>query len=393
MLRISFAALLIFFSTQITHAQKPADSSHYAMRQLKVEEINFVSSYYHQNGNNSAVTGGIGSERLSDLGTTLEVRLSTYDQRRRKHTLSTEMGIDVYTSASSDKIDPSTISSASTSDVRVYPSISYSINNEQKRNTYTIVGSVSSEYDYLSKGLATGWSKLSKDKNRELALKAQAFLDTWTVILPIELRSTNKRNKKEPRNSYSTSFTLSQVINKRMQVLLLADVAYQSGQLATLYHRTYFNNATHRVENLPDHRFKLPLALRMHYFAGDHLILRAYYRYYQDSWGLQAHTFDLETPIKLSPFVSISPFYRYYTQRGIQYFAPYRQHNINEVYYTSDYDLSTLNSQLIGMGLRLAPPGGLLGIAKVNALELRYAHYTRSTGMSANTLAIAVKLK
>jgi len=37
-------------------AQKTADTSNYQSRKLKVEEINIVSSYYHQDGNNSAVT-------------------------------------------------------------------------------------------------------------------------------------------------------------------------------------------------------------------------------------------------------------------------------------------------------------------------------------------------
>lgn len=393
MLRISFAALLIFFQTLFSFAQQANDSSRYSLRKLKLEEINFVSSYYHQEGNNSAVTGGIGTEKLSDLGTTLDIKLSTYDHRKRKHTIVGEFGVDVYTSASSDKIDPYTISSASTSDVRVYPSIAYSVTNDQKRTSYSIVGSVSTEYDYLSKGIGAGWSKLSKDRNREFAVKAQAFLDTWSVILPIELRSTNRREKKEPRNSYSTSFTISQIVSKRMQLLLLTDFAYQSGQLATLYHRTYFNNGSHQIEKLPDQRFKFPVAMRVHYFAGDRFIFRSYYRYYQDSWGLRAHTFDVETPIKITPFISLSPFYRYYTQQGVKYFAPYQEHNLNEVYYTSDYDLSTLSSQLMGMGIRLSPPGGILGISKANALELRYAHYKRSTGLTANTIAILIKIK
>lgn len=393
MLRITFAALFIFFQTLFSFAQHARDSSRYSLRKLKLEEINFVSSYYHQEGTNSAVTGGIGTEKLSDLGTTLDVKLSTYDRRKRKHTLVGEFGVDVYTSASSDKIDPYTISSASTSDVHVYPSVAYSVTNAQKRTTYSIVGSVSTEYDYFSKGIGAGWSKLSKDKNREFAVKAQAFLDTWSVILPIELRSTTRRAKKEPRSSYSTSFTLSQIVSKQMQLLLLTDFAYQSGQLATLYHRTYFNNGSHQVENLPDQRFKFPVALRAHYFAGDRFILRSYYRYYQDSWGLQAHTFDFETPIKITPFFSLSPFYRYYTQKGVKYFAPYQEHSLSEIFYTSDYDLSTLSSQLMGMGIRLSPPGGILGISKANALELRYGHYRRSTGLTANTVAILIKIK
>jgi len=393
MLRITLAATSIFLLTLAGFSQPVQDSTGYQVRKIKLEEVNFVSGYYKQDGNNSAVTGGIGSEKLTDFATTIDVKLSRYDYRHRKHSLSVEVGVDVYTSASSDQIDPNTISSASSQDVRVYPSITYSRTNEALGSTLTVAGSVSSEYDYLSTGLGVGFSKLSKDKNREFGVKAQVFLDTWSVILPVELRSFDNHSGKEPRNSYSTSFTLSQVITKRLQMLLLADVAYQEGQLATLYHRTYFNDGSHKVENLPDNRWKVPVGIRLNYFAGDRFILRTFYRYYMDSWGLTAHTVELETPVKITPFFSVSPFYRFYKQQGVKYFAPYEEHDLSEEFYSSDYDLSTLSSQMAGMGVRFAPPGGVLGISKFNALEFRYGHYMRSTSLTSDILTLFLKFK
>ena len=188
MLRISLAAIGIYFLTLTSFAQTSQDSALYKSQKLTFEEANLISSYYHQDGNNSAVTGGIGTEKLSDFATTIDVKLSRYDFRKRKHTITGELGIDVYSSASSDKIDPSTVTSASYSDNRIYPSIGYAITNEEKGSTVSVVGSISTEYDYFSAGLGLGWSKLSKDRNREVSIKAQVFLDTWSVILPIELR-------------------------------------------------------------------------------------------------------------------------------------------------------------------------------------------------------------
>lgn len=392
MLRISLAVIGIFFSTLTSFSQTHQDSALYKSQKLSFEEANFISSYYHQDGNNSAVTGGIGTEKLSDFATTIDVKLSRYDFRKRKHTITGELGIDVYSSASSDKIDPSTVTSASYSDNRVYPSINYAIANEETGSTISAGASISTEYDYFSTGLGLGWSKLSKDKNREFSVKGQVYLDTWSVILPVELRGSEDGGTK-PRNSYSTSFTLSQVINRRLQILLLADVAYQQGQLATLYHRTYFTDGSHRVEHLPDNRLKIPLGLRLNYFVGDHFIIRTYYRYYKDSWELSAHTAEIETPIKITPFFSVSPFYRYYTQQGVKYFAPYEGHELSEEYYTSDYDLSTLTSQMMGVGIRFATPGGVMGISKLNALEFRYGHYERSTGLHSDIVTLLLKLK
>lgn len=393
MLRISLAALGIYLSTLAGFAQTSQDSTIYKNRRLKVEEVNFVSSYYKQDGNNSAVTGGIGTEKLTDFATTIDVKLSRYDAHGRKRILTGELGIDVYSSASSDKIDPSTISSASSGDKRIYPSITYAIANEPKGNTFSINGSVSTEFDYFSKGISLGWNKLSKDRSREFGVKAQAFFDTWTVILPIELRNGNRLKGNKPRDSYSASFTLSQVLTKRVQILLLADVALQQGQLATLYHRTYFADGSHKVEHLPDQRVKLPLGIRFNYFPGDNLIIRTYYRYYRDDWGMTAHTAEIETPIKITPFFSVSPFYRYYHQEGVRYFKAFEAHDLSEEFYTSDYDLSTLTSNMGGLGLRYAPPGGVFNIPRFNALELRYGHYKRSTGLTSDIVTILVKFK
>ena len=128
-------------STLVGFGQNFQDSTIYKNRKLKIEEVNFVSSYYKQDGNNSAVTGGIGTEHLTDFAITLDVKIAKYDRRSRKHTITGEIGVDVYSSASSDKIDPNTISSASSGDKRIYPSLTYAIANEAKGSTFSINGS------------------------------------------------------------------------------------------------------------------------------------------------------------------------------------------------------------------------------------------------------------
>jgi len=238
--------------------------------------------------------------------------------------------------------------------------------------------------------------KASKNNNREFTGKLQAYLDQWSVILPIELRHTINREEdypSQPRNSYSASFSLAQVINRNMQLLLVIEPTYQTGLLATKYQRVYFVNGSEDAENLPDNRFKIPVGIRANYFFGDRVILRSFYRYYQDDWGLKAHTIDLELPVKLTPFFSLSPFYRFYSQTATDYFAPYGQHSPIETFFTSDYDLSKFTSNYYGAGIRLSPPKGVFGIQKLSSLELRYGHYSRSNGLNANQFSLHIKLK
>src|SRR6476469_1283378 len=152
MRKLSLAAIGMYVSilSAFSQTSRTQDSVLYSTRKLKLDEVNFVSGYYHQDGNNSAVTGGIGSENLTDFANTIELKFSKYDSRFRKHSLGFEMGIDHYTSASSDKIDPYTISSASRSDTRYYPSASWSIQNEKKGTTFGLNASFSKEFDYRS---------------------------------------------------------------------------------------------------------------------------------------------------------------------------------------------------------------------------------------------------
>ena len=88
-----------------------------------------------------------------------------------------ELGIDHYTSASSDKIDPYTISSASMSDTRFYPSAFWNIQNEQKGTTFGLNASFSKEFDYRSFGIGTSFTKSSLDNNQEFTAKLQAYFD------------------------------------------------------------------------------------------------------------------------------------------------------------------------------------------------------------------------
>ena len=398
MKKICLSVIGLYIGVLAAFSQTTIDSSGYKNKTLKLDEVNFVSGYYHQDGNNSAVTGGIGTENLTDFANTIELKFSKYDSRFRKHSLGFEMGIDHYTSASSDKIDPYTISSASRSDTRYYPSASWSIQNEKKGTTFGLNASFSKEFDYRSFGIGTSFTKTSLDNNQEFTAKLQAYFDQWSVIYPIELRTGQDFGHSgisgySPRDSYSGTLSYSRVVNQRLQFSLIAEPTYQSGLLATKYQRVYFTDGSERAENLPDNRLKIPVGIRANYFIGSRYILRAYYRYYKDNWGIMAHTLDLELPVKITPGFSVSPFYRYYQQTKADYFAPYTAHLASENYFTSDYDLSEFHSHFFGANFRIVPPKGVFNIQHWNSLELRYGHYLRSNGLNADQVTLALTFK
>ncbi|WP_316785231.1 DUF3570 domain-containing protein [Pedobacter frigiditerrae] len=398
MKKIFLTAATAFLLLHAAFAQNvpKKDTTGYESRKLKLEEINLVSSYYTQDGNNAAVTGGIGSQKLTDIANVFDVKLTKYDSKQRKHTFGLEVGIDHYTSASSDKIDLQANSSASHADTRLYPSLSWSVENEKKGTTLALGLSSSSEFDYQSFGGNIAFSTKTKDRSGEFTAKFQTYLDQVTLIQPVELRIGNNGHDQygsATRNTFAGSLSYSQIINERLQLMFLADIVQQNGYLSLPFHRVYFHDGTVHQENLPDSRFKIPLGFRANYFIGDNLIVKTYYRYYTDNWGLKSNTAEVELPIKFNAFFSLSPFYRYYTQTAAKYFAPYQTHTIADQYYNSNYDLSKFNSNFYGAGIRFAPPKGILGLQHLSMLELRYGHYTKNINMSSDIISLNIKYK
>ncbi|HEY8657683.1 MAG TPA: DUF3570 domain-containing protein [Hanamia sp.] len=376
------------------------DTTFYISKPLKIDEVNLVSSYYSQNGDHSAITGGIGTEKVIDLSNGLDVTWIGWDDMNRKHTLTAGLGFDHHTSASSAYV--SKTGASKTGGSRVYPSLNWSVENAKKGNEFGLGLYFSKEYNYSSFGLDAEYSKKTKN-NGEFTGKLTGYFDRVKMIYPSEFVQVvtvtaasgggENRNKipTSPRTTGTLSLSFSQVINKRLQGIILMDGVYQTGYLGLPFHRVYFNDGTPNIENLPSQRLKLPIGMRLNYFLGDKIILRSYYRYYIDSWGLQSHTASLEVPVKITPFFSVSPFYRYYTQTAVKYFAPYEVHTANDQFYTSNYSLSAFDSQFYGVNFRIAPPKGLFN--GLSSLELRYGHYSQTTNLVSDVISVDLKFK
>jgi hypothetical protein len=381
MKKICLSVVGMFLTCFGSFAQSnPSDSTDYKNLNLKLAETNIVSSYYSQSGNHSAITGGIGTQQLTDIGTSVNLKFVNWNMFD-KNGASRKGG------------------------TRFYPSLSYKIEDEAKGTTFGFGASYSSEYTYHSIGANFIFNKKSNNGNSEFDLKGQVYIDKVKLVEPSELRPppavntrASRSNEKSltpssPRNTADLTLSLSQVISKRTQVALIAEGVGQQGYLSLPFHRVYFTNGSVHLENLPDTRFKLPLGIRLNYFAGDKVIIRTYYRFYTDSWGVTSHTASIETPVKVTPFVSISPFYRYYIQTAAHYFAPYEKHTAAETYYTSNYDYSAFSTNYAGVNLRFAPPKGVFGVSHFSVLELRYGFYKQTTGLKAQNITLNLQFK
>ena len=163
---------------------------------------------------------------------------------------------------------------------------------------------------------------------------------------------------------------------------------------------TKYKKAKQRVEEIKEFYGKVASAVvtiillaALNYYLNEVFVLRTYYRFYSDDWGIQSHTFNLEVPIKLSTKFTLYPSYRYYNQTESDYFAPYDSHLSTDKYYTSDYDLSKFNASQYGFGLSYTDIFTKVHIFKfgLKSIDFKYNYYQRNSGLSANYLGIGFK--
>jgi hypothetical protein len=476
---------LLFLLGFTVFSQDGIDGTEFKKRVLESTEVDFLSSYYSQDGSKSSVSGGIGTEELTDIATNIVVAIPLNDD----DVLTVDIGISAYSSASSSNINPfnatgasggggdddggdddrmsivnkqtaTTVpygspwqasSGASKSDQLYSVVLNYAHSSDSRNFIWNTDISFSNEYDYTSVGFGGGMAHLFNDKNSEISIKANAYLDQWRPIYPTELHEYDKYGSdflnqgffsgvtvldqsgqastnylpldfhtvdKVNRNSYSASIGFSQVLSKKLQVSVFFDVLQQQGLLSTPYHRIYFADKANYyigqaqyipeyenesnvgvfkladdIERLPDSRFKLPIGARINYYINERFVIRTYYRYYSDDWDIQSHTANIELPIKVTDRFTVFPMYRFYTQTQSKYYADYETHLSTENYYTSDPDLATFDSNQYGLGVNYTDifTGSKIWKFGLKNIDFRYNHYQRSDNLTANIATIGFK--
>ena len=382
----------------------------YKKRVLETSELQILTSYYQQDGQNAAVTGGRGTEYLTDVHPTVILATPLSDD----DVLTASVGISAYTSASSSNVDPfdgdapanpfQASSGASSSDVWMNAALTYTHSSDDRNTLWSGTLSGSNEYDYKSFGVGGSYTRLMNAQNTELTLRASTYQDGWKLIYPIELREREGLLEQTGRQSYALGVNLSQIVSSRMQGMLSLDLVQQNGLLSTPFQRVYFVDVADRfredfpladdIERLPDARTKLAVGGRLHTYLNERLVLRTFYRYYVDDWGIASNTLSVELPVKLGTLFTVRPGYRYYDQTAADYFAPYNAHLSTEKYYTSDYDLAQFTAGQYSLGLSYTD---ILTQRRVLGWNLKRVDadgslYRRNNGFQAVQFAVGVQV-
>jgi hypothetical protein len=412
-------------------AQEEQQANTYKKRVLETTEVDFLSSYYGQQGDNAAVSGGIGNEELTDVTGTFVVSIPLNDD----DVLVIDAGVSAYTSASSSNINPFDggqvadpfVASSGASGSDLWSSLKgvYTHSSDDRNDIWSAQLSVAAEYDYFSIGFGGSYTKLFNEKNTELSLNTSVYLDNWNTIYPIELRPftpngigsfraseiTGNNNyapnfstfDKTNRNSYAAGLGFSQILHKNIQGSLALDLVQQQGLLSTPFQRVYFADVADSfvegfqladdIERLPDTRFKVALGGRLNWYLNETFTLRTFYRYYLDDWGIRSNTASVELPIKITQQFTLYPSYRYYDQTAADYFAPYETHLSTATFYTSDFDLSKYVANQFGMGVNYTDifTGAHVWKFGLKSIDLKFYQYDRDTTFTSFIITGGVK--
>lgn len=433
--KIKIITLLAFmFLSVLSNAQEQSKDSTqvYKKRVLETTEIDFLSSYYTQDGDNAAVSGGIGTEELTDFTATFIISIPMNDD----DVLTIDAGVSAYTSASSSNVNPFDADSpadifvassgASSGDFWSSLTGSYSHSSDDRNDIWSAKVSIAAEYDYFSLGFGGSYTKLFNEKNTEVSVNANVYIDTWNAIYPFELRPFSENGNglsnglftqnpitgntnynpsfskfgKEGRNSYALGFGFSQILHKNVQGSLAIDFVQQQGLLSTPFQRVYFADVADSfidnfqladdVERLPDSRFKIAIGGRLNWYLNEYLTIRTFYRYYFDDWGINSHTASIEVPVKISQKFTIYPSYRFYNQTAADYFAPANVNLSTAEFYTSDYDLSEYDANQFGFGVSYTDIFAKTHIWKygLKSIDLKFYKYDRDTTFTSSIITM-----
>jgi hypothetical protein len=466
--------IILFFLMSIGFVSNAQNDSLkvYKKKVLEAVEVDLLLGYYNQEGIHASVTGGVGNEELENFAPTVVVNIPLNED----DVLTADFGFSAYTSASSSNGNPFNTGAssgerdytsggdgsgsggrgpkgspwvastgASRKDVLTAINLSY-VHATDDRNRYWSLNIGSSfEYDYQSFGFGGGITQLWNEKNTEISLKAQVYLDKWLPIIPTEIHeyelygsdflfdnqsyfsgvsvlnssgasvigylpSNYSPIDDVKRNSYSFSLGFSQILSPRMQFSLVLDLVKQEGWLANPLQRVYFSDRANYyvgnsnsisnyenssntdvfhladdIERLPATRLKYPFGMRLNYYVNEYLVVRSYFRKYLDDWGIYSNTYQLELPVKFNMNWKLTPSIRLYDQTAADYFAPYNEHLSTDEFYTSDYDLSAFSSYQIGGELVFTDVLSQYNLwsLSLKKIGLRIQNYQRSDGLSA----------
>lgn len=209
--------------------------------------------------------------------------------------------------------------------------------------------SYSEESDYLSTGAALNYSIQLNEKNTTPTF---GWAHTWD-------RVRDDHHAYRDKSSDDFLAGVNQLLGPRTVLGVNFTYGRAKGYLNDPYRfivaandlQVDADNPSGYVEQRPDHREKFIARVSLTQFITPaHASVEGAYRFYHDTFGLNAHTVELAWYQKIGRHVIISPNFRYYYQTAADfYYELLPDSNNPPAYYSPDYRLSEFQSFSTGL--------------------------------------------
>jgi hypothetical protein len=220
----------------------------------------------------------------------------------------------------------------------------------QKLHATTLSGSYvySVENDYSSHNVDLGLAQELFDKNSTLALG-------WSLSSN-RIGRSGDQSFRESLLVTGAAASWTQVIDKKTIAQLSYTFSYADGFQSSPYRFVRFDNGGGDIENKHQerdprlrYRHAAVIGLNRHLF-GDSAI-QADYRFYDDSWRVQAHTIQLRYFITFHDDVTLRLRERFYYQTDASFYRPHYtvEDGVMPEFFTADRELSKFWSNLVGV--------------------------------------------
>ncbi|HEY6898860.1 MAG TPA: DUF3570 domain-containing protein [Rhodocyclaceae bacterium] len=207
--------------------------------------------------------------------------------------------------------------------------------------TLTLGAAYSRESDYLSRGFSLQGTHSSEDKNTSFNLGVAMYND--------EINPTNRIVRHETKQ-------VAEYLAGVTQILTPYDIV--QAEIGTSRGRGYFSDPYKTFDQRPRrHDHATVLARWNHHFSGAGGTSRLSYRYYNDNYGIIAHTAEAEYVQPLPGGWTLQPSLRLYTQKAATFYVevdPARGDGITfpsaaALYNSRDQRLSAFGAATLGL--------------------------------------------
>lgn len=203
------------------------------------------------------------------------------------------------------------------------------------------------ESDYDAATLSIG---ISQDFFGDLSTLSIGYSQGDNVV------GKNGANFSENMDSRSYRLSLTQIISKDLIMALALETISDEGFLNNPYRSVRYFDAnsprgySYQSEVYPNTHTSNAIALRGRYYLPQRAALHGGYRFFSDTWGIQANTLDIGYTLPYQQDWIFELSYRYYQQSNADFYQDLFDYKDEFSFLARDKEMSSFTSQTLGAG-------------------------------------------